>query len=98
MDDKRGMIDVLKLKYHLSEEQVQEAIDAVGSDENAIETYLKQAYLGDAGAGSSTGGVAVNPNPKANKNIKDEIAKASREDIDAQKRQVGNEITDGEDG
>lgn len=42
--------------------------------------------------------IAVNPNPRANANIKDIIEDESKAQIDKAKNSINNEITDGEGG
>ena len=42
--------------------------------------------------------MAVNPNPAANANIKDNLQKESKSEVEKAKIQSGSEITDGEGG
>ena len=42
--------------------------------------------------------IAVNPNPAANANIKDNLQSETKSEIEKAKNQVGSEITDGEGG
>lgn len=95
----------MREKYHVTDEQIRNAIATVGNDRNKVEEYFqrKTDHANQPGNEDRSGkedlqNVAVNPNPRANENIKDRLSTLS----EAQKResqdQIGSEITDGEEG
>jgi len=95
----------MREKYHVTDEQIRNAIATVGNDRNKVEEYFqrKTDHANQPGNEDRSGkedlqNVAVNPNPRANENIKDRLSALS----EAQKResqdQIGSEITDGEEG
>ena len=90
----------LKEKYHVGDKEIQEAVNAVGNDHSKVEVYLKEAFGKIEGSKEEIHpeNVAVNPNPRANANIKDEIKNKTSAQLEEEKEQPGNEITDGEDG
>jgi hypothetical protein len=90
----------LKQKYHVGDKEIHEAINAVGNDHSKVEAYLKEAFGKTAGGNKQIHpeNIAVNPNPRANANIKDEIKNKTSSQLKEEKQQPGNEITDGEDG
>jgi hypothetical protein len=56
-------------------------------------------YLADDGNKQAQAkDIAMNPNPAANANIKEEIGDKTPSQLKKEKSQLGNEITDGEDG
>jgi hypothetical protein len=90
----------LKAQYHVSDEQVQEAIDAMGDNSSKVVEYLKQAFgkNSDDEKKISLKDIAANPNPSANANIGFDIKDRTTPQLKKEKEQPGNEITDGEDG
>src|SRR5881398_1623181 len=87
----------LKQKYHLTDQQIREAINTVGNDKSKVENYLRETYKND-NRQTDPKEIAVNPNPWANANINDEIQSKTQFELNEEKEQPGNEITDGEDG
>jgi hypothetical protein len=101
--ERSGMIDLsdienLKNKYHINDEQLREATDAVGNNYFEVDAYLQEKYSEYNNDQDQLKGIAVNPNPRANANIKDEIKNKTPSQLREEKSQPGNEITDGEDG
>jgi len=101
-NERSGMIDLsnienLKNKYHITDDQLREATDAVGNNYFEVDAFLQKKYIADNKQIHSED-IAVNPNPRANANIKDEIKNKTPSQLNEEKKQPGNEITDGEGG
>jgi hypothetical protein len=93
------VLDKEKMKqiYHVADQQISEAIDAVGNDKSKVENYLRETYKND-NTQTDPKDIAVNPNPRANANITEEIQDKTSSQLKDEQSQPGNEITDGEDG
>jgi len=95
----------IKDKYYVTDEQIRNAIAAVGNDRNKVEEYFqrKTDHANQPGNEDRSGkedlqNVAVNPNPRANENIKDRLSTLSESQKRESQDQIGSEITDREEG
>jgi hypothetical protein len=87
----------LNRKYQVTDEQLREATDAAGNNYFEVNEYLQEKYSSSKEQ-TFPENIAVNPNPRANANIQDEIKNKTSSELKEEKTQPGNEITDGEDG
>jgi hypothetical protein len=87
----------IKQKYRVTDQQISEAVDAVGNDKSKVENYLRETYNND-NTQTDPKDIAVNPNPRANANIAEEIQDKTSSQLKDEESQPGNEITDGEGG
>lgn len=75
----------LREKFHVTDEQIRNAISTVGNERKQVEEYLKERktdYANQPGNEDKSGkqdmqNLAVNPNPRANSNIQDKISSLS---------------------
>jgi hypothetical protein len=95
----------MREKYHVTDDQIRNAIATVGNDRNKVEEYFqrKTDHANQPGNEDRSGkedlqNVAVNPNPRANENIKDRLSTPSESQKRESQDQIGSEITDGEEG
>ena len=98
--DEDAFMVKLKQKYCVGDREIHEAVNAVGNDQSKVDAYLNEAFGKTTASNKKIDleNIAVNPNPRANANIKDEVKNKSSSQLREEKEQPGNEITDGEDG
>jgi hypothetical protein len=71
----------IREKFHVTDEQIKNAIATVGNDRKRVEEYLKERktdHVNQPGNEDKSGkedlqNLAVNQNPRANENIQDKI-------------------------